>query len=360
MTFTLISRLASISTVLIMVYMLMNLVEQLEDSGAEVSVSRRPAGDFDALLKVNLDGVQQKFAVEVKSRPPYPNELETFFTMHDHLKRLAAPLLFAPAISEGLGKLLVEHGWSWADSRGNFELRGDGIRLRNRVPTTAPRSPKRSSLPHGSGALKIIRFLIRDRNEWGGLGPTELARIAGVKQPRASQVLKNLESQGLVERVREGWRANRKELLDAFMNQYRGPGGSESYFYSLDPPSDTAAHIVKSVDSSDVEIAISVDVGPDLIVPWRSPTLVIVYVEGVIDRNQLGLVPAHTQGDANVLVRIPDDTSLFRTSDLEAEWRGTPIPLADETQMLWDLHDLGGDDRIEAAGELRKWILQSL
>jgi hypothetical protein len=26
--------------------------------------------------------------------------------------------------------------------------------------------------------------------------------------------------------------------------------------------------------------------------------------------------------------------------------------------MLWDLHDLGGDDRLEAAGRLRQWFLR--
>jgi hypothetical protein len=33
------------------------------------------------------------------------------------------------------------------------------------------------------------------------------------------------------------------------------------------------------------------------------------------------------------------------------------IPLVDPVQQWWDLIDLGGDDRLEAAGRLRRAIL---
>lgn len=338
----------------------MTLVEQLEHAGAEASVDRRPSGDFDALLRVDVDGVPATFAVEIRSRPPYPNELDVFLVMHDHLERSGTPLLFAPAISEGLGRRLVEHGWSWADSRGNFELRASGIRLSNRNKSKAPVQGGRSGLPQGPGALKIIRFLVGDRNEWGGFGPTHLANIGDVSQPRASQVLSALASNGLVERVAEGWRANREALLDAFVSQYKGPGGAEFHFYSLDPPSDTAARIVQRLASTASKVAVSADVGPDLITPWRSPSVVIVYVDDIAITSQLDLVTAKSRSDANVFLRVPDDTSVFPLHESVAKWKGAEVPLADGTQMLWDMHDLGGDDRLEAAEQLRKWVLRSL
>ena len=43
---------------------------------------------------------------------------------------------------------------------------------------------------------------------------------------------------------------------------------------------------------------------------------------------------------------------------LAADVRGVEVGLADATQMIWDLHDLGGADRIEAAGKLREWLLK--
>lgn len=345
---------------LIVVPMLMSLVEQLQMAGAEVSVTRRPAGDFDALIKVDKDDLHGTFAVEIRSRPPYPNELDVFLAMHKHLESFGVPLLFAPSISEGLGQRLIEHGWSWADSRGYFELRAPGIWLRNRAPARAPVKARRSSLPHGPGALTIIRFLINDRNEWGGFGPTHLANVAQVSQPRASQVLSALASSGLVERVAEGWRADREALLDAFVSQYRGPRGTEVPLYSLDPPSDTATRIIESLEPTNTKVAVSADVGPDLIAPWRSPNVVIVYVDDIGHQDELGLVHAKSRADANVLLRVPDDPSVFPLHELAADMKGTPIPLADGTQMLWDLHDLGSDDRLEAAEQLRKWLLRSL
>jgi hypothetical protein len=337
--------------------MLIDLVRWLEEAGAEASVARRPAGDFDAILKVNLDGVRQQFAVEVKSRAPYPNELDIFLAMHSTIAQFGVPLLFAPSISEGVGKRLIARGWSWADSRGNLELRAPGIRLRQRVSSRRPVRPGRALLPQGPGSLAIIRFLIRQSNEWATFGPTELANVGRVKQPRASQVLSRLHQAGLVERVREGWRADREALLDAFLNEYRGPGGTELYFYSLDAAPKAAVEVVNTLVSEDSRIAVSADVGPDLIAPWRSPSVAIIYVDDAIDTSDVGLVSAAGRDDANVILRVPEDTSVFRSDALQADMNGTPLPLADETQMIWDLHDLGGDDRVEAAGELKKWLL---
>lgn len=338
--------------------MLMELINHLEEAGVEASATRRSAGDFDAILEVDVDGVRQRFAVEVKSRAPYPNELDRFLAMHDQISEFGAPLLLTSSITEGVSKRLIERGWSWADSRGNLELRAGGIRLKHRVSSRPPVRPGRPLLPQGPGSLAIIRFLIRQPNERTTYGPTQLANVAAVKQPRASQVLSRLHSAGLVERVKEGWRADREALLDAFLNEYRGPGGSEFYFYSLDATSKAALNFANALASQNSsKFAASADVGPDLIAPWRSPSVAIIYVD-VMESMDIDLVAAKGRDDANVILRVPDDTSVFGFDALEGKVNGLPLPLADETQMIWDLHDLGGDDRVEAAGELKKWLLR--
>jgi hypothetical protein len=40
--------------------------------------------------------------------------------------------------------------------------------------------------------------------------------------------------------------------------------------------------------------------------------------------------------------------------------RGSDVPLADPIQRIWDLRDLVGADRIDAAGRLRQWLLDPL
>jgi hypothetical protein len=52
---------------------------------------------------------------------------------------------------------------------------------------------------------------------------------------------------------------------------------------------------------------------------------------------------------------MPADHSAFPAGELEGEFKGTRIPLADPVQMIWDLHDLGSADCAEAAGKLWQW-----
>jgi hypothetical protein len=151
--------------------------------------------------------------------------------------------------------------------------------------------------------------------------------------------------------------SDRGALLDAFMEQYRGPGGDELFLYSLDPPTAAALRVVEAFRSHASRVAVSADVGSDLVAPWRSPTIAIIYFEHPVDTRDIDIVAAHSQDDANVILRFPDDTSVFRYPSQDAIASGDRLPLADETQMLWDLHNLGGDDRLEAADLLRQSLL---
>jgi hypothetical protein len=103
----------------------------------------------------------------------------------------------------------------------------------------------------------------------------------------------------------------------------------------------------------------SADVGPDLVAPFRAPTILVVYARGPVDLDLSGLVAAGGRGDSNVVVRSPSDSSVFGSDDLTtiSLIDETPVRLADPTQMIWDLGQLGGEDRMEAAEVLRKWLL---
>src|SRR5680860_122066 len=324
--------------------MLMKASRDLQAAGVEVVRLDSPP-ECDALIQIHVDSTKYRFAVEQRRRAPYPSEISSFLDQHEQLDRFGTPMLLAPYISEGIGRALIENAWSWADEVGNFELRAKGLRLRQRV-SASPTKPATRTLPQGGGALTIIRFLISQSDPATTFGPTELASIARVSQPRASQVLARLRQAGFAERALDGWRtSDREALLDAFLHEYRGPSGSETSYYSLDPPQQTAVDIAATMDSTQARIAISADVGPDLVAPWRSPSHLILYVDRPIDPTDLDLVEAEGRADASLLLRIPDDMSVFRFLPLEVDVRGTSLPLADEAQMIWDLHDLGGDDR---------------
>jgi hypothetical protein len=314
-----------------------------------------PAVRHDAILVVRQAGDEHRFGVQRRERSPYPNEIPSLTEVASGTPDLPRPLLSAPYVSEGTADPLRTAGWSWADDVGNLELRSGGLHISRRVADRPPRKVRSRHLPLRGGGLAIARFLITQGGEDLTWGPSHLAGAAGVSQPRASQVLADLEADRLVERVGRGeWRADREALLDAFMAVYPGPGGTELPAYSLDAPLETAVRLSASVPS---DVAVSADVGPDLRVPVRRPTMLIVYCPTPLDLDTIGLTTAPTRSEANVLVRTPADSSVFGVHKTVVDVDDQEVALADPTQLLWDLEQLGGRDRHEAAGELRSWLL---
>ena len=341
--------------------MLMEAARWLRDSGLTVE-DLTPAdvtdAGVDAMLEVETDGRTARFAVQAKSRAPYPHELDRLKQSWPGLAARGNPLIVAPYISEPLGSILTRDGWSWADTQGNFDLRAPGLLLRQRR-TSSPAAPKRKTLPRGSGSFAVIRALVGlSGGEDEESGATALAAQAGVSQPRASQILHQLHELELVDRSGHGhWDRRREALLDRFLAEYPGPGGSEQYYYSLDPPVDVAVRAGRASTQSRPIVA-SADVGPDLILAWRRPSQVILYAKHAIDPSSLGLTQAQGRHDANVIMRTPQDRSVFPAPALVAQVQGSDVSLADPLQQIWDLLDLGGADRIEAAGRLRQWLLE--
>jgi hypothetical protein len=345
---------------------IMALEMALRQAGVSVrtlaTASRREAITPDQV--VEIDGV--RFAIERRGRLPYPNELRRLDDLQARLRQVGVPLMVVPFVPITAEETLRAAGWSWSDDVGNFDLRAPGMLLRQRVSTEPLAATTASKLPQGSGSLAIIRALIGfsdDETEEPGVG--SLAAQARVSQPRASQVLNQLHELELVRRMGRGrWKPDRPALLDRFLADYRGPGGTENHWYSLEPLGAVAAqltalprHASRAGSGSEALVA-SADVGPDLIAAWRRPTALVVYVRGYMpDLRTTGLVPAQGRDDANVIVRFPRDTSMFPTPGLAGTLRGVEVQLADPTQMMWDLHHLGGQDRIEAAESLREWLL---
>lgn len=335
------------------------LVESLRSAGVDAQLDRQTAPDagLDAALTLRRGDDRSVFAVEERRRAPYPNEIAGLEAKLASLRDIGHPLLVAPFVSDSLGETLTAAGWSWADEAGNFDLRAPGLLLRQRATSQRPR-PTSATLPQGSGGTAIIRALIRfgEREEAAG-GASALAQLADVTQPRASQVLGRLADLGLVTKTGRGrWRPDRATLLDRFLAEYPGPGGSQQFLYSLDTPNEVAVALASHATMRDA-IGVSADVGPDLVTAWRKPSVLIVYAKDGLDVDGVDVVSAQGADDANVIVRYPVDSSVFAAPRLSTAFRGVDVPLADPSQMLWDLQDLGGTDRWEAAGRLRKWLL---
>ncbi|MCU1453789.1 MAG: hypothetical protein JWN46_1935 [Acidimicrobiales bacterium] len=184
-----------------------------------------------------------------------------------------------------------------------------------------------------------------------------MASAVGVSQPRASQVIKQLAELDAVRATPAGFVGRRARLLDLYLDRAR-PSTVEpdSYWYTTRSIVEQARRIVDQAAREQAQVAFSADLGPDLLVPWRHPTVVVVYADRHLGLDAAGLVRAEGSADASTIVRRTNDRTLLVPAPA---WPRAVdgIPLVDPVQQWWDLIDLGGDDRREAAGRLRRAIL---
>jgi DNA-binding transcriptional ArsR family regulator len=219
-------------------------------------------------------------------------------------------------------------------------------------------SASSSSLPvrkWGPGTAAIARALIAAK---APMTQVALARAVGVSQPRASQVLKQLTDAHAVSAVPRGYRGRPARLLELYRDRARPHlAEPETYWYSTRPLTEQAHRITDIARDARVALAFSADLGPDLLAPWRHPTLTIVYANNVLPLESAGLVPAEGQADASIVWRWTSDTTLLVAPE---PWPRVvdDVPLADPVQQWWDLHDLGGEDRLEASDRLRRAIIE--
>lgn len=348
---TYISLLIIITSDLIMHQKLM-IAELLREFASE----RIPAKKAKAGLRIGEGKYSQPFAVLEKDRAPRPSEVETLDVAKEDLARNGYPLLVARYVAKGAGITLTERGWSWADTCGNWDIRAPGLRLQRRIVSEPPATPNRPDLPGSGRGLALVRWLVHLPND--GVSATNLAAHAGVSQPRASQVLKRLVDLELVEHPsRFEWTVHRERVLERFLDDYRGPQATAQFYYSLKSPNEAAAELFASLGKMDGAF-VSGDVAADLLAPHKSPERLLVYQMAPWKALPKGWVEAAGPEDSNITVANPRDDSVA-TVVLEREFKGQTIKLADPTQVLWDLQQAGGDDRLDAAEKLKTWILEN-
>jgi hypothetical protein len=207
----------------------------------------------------------------------------------------------------------------------------------------------------GPGNLSIIRTVLRRsaRREWL---TGELATDAGTSPVVVNQTMRRLAALGLCSHAARGtWLVDAAALLDRLMDDYPGPQGTERYFYGDVDLRWLAAGLTAAYR---VSVAVSADVGPDLLAPWRVPTTLIVYCRQTVKMpTEVGLVAVPAIGAANIVQIFPKDQTVFpRTGLLVPTSDRGDVQLADPVQMVWDLGRLGGEDREYAAHEMRQWL----
>lgn len=207
----------------------------------------------------------------------------------------------------------------------------------------------------GAGTSAVTRLLVASDRPLTGVA---IASLVGVTQPRVSQVLKLLTKLGAVDTTPDGYLGDPGRLLDLYGERARPHlVEPETYWYSTRPLAEQARRVLALATDRRIAIAFSSDLAADLVAPWRHPTVAIAYVNAPLPVEDAGLVPAEGRADASLIVRWTDDPGLLSPAP---PWRGEAegFPIADPCQQWWDLLDLGGEDRAEAADRLRQAILE--
>lgn len=215
---------------------------------------------------------------------------------------------------------------------------------------TATDQRTRSVRSWGAGTSAVVRLLIALDEPINGVA---IAREVGVSQPRVSQVLAQLRTEGAVVAPPHGYLGDAARLLDLYLPHAKPYlVEPESYWYSTRTLMDQARRVLTVAESSQVRIAFFADLGPDLLAPWRHPTLSIVYADGRLPLEHAGMVPAEGLADASLVLRITRKTASLAATP---PWCGAAdgLPMADPTQQWQDLKHFGGEDRDEAADRLR-------
>lgn len=179
-----------------------------------------------------------------------------------------------------------------------------------------------------------------------------LADSAAISQPAVAKHLKNLTQ--WVHRVQGGWEVrDRRSMMLQWLEDYPGPRGASTYWYSLDPPSDQARKAASFAAFMDAEPLVSGDMAADAYAPWRLPDNVQIYVRQAVDLTDAGFTPA-SRDEATLTLTIPQDPTLWATADSSEHAGG--LPLADPLVVLQDLIRGEAVDSPDAVAHFQEFI----
>lgn len=297
--------------------------------------------------------------VKIWKRPPRPSEVRR--VIDDGAHESTPILLVANTLSPEVRRILAGAGVSHVTSR-HLELFFDTDHIFFSLDeATAPErgTPRTEAtwLPwRGRSAFQVVRRIIQR-----GLHQPQqqLARDAGVSQPRVSQVVAALDGLDLVD-LDNRVVTDLEALLDAWLTRYPGPGGIETRWFAPELPRAVAAAI-EHADRKDVEVLLSGEVAADQLAPLALPTTAVMYASDVLDLTPAGLVRTPDPETAVLTVIAAKDPTVgppMDTEPTEATVAGTTCRLADHLQVLWDVNRSTSIDAPQQTAHLRHRLLE--
>lgn len=249
--------------------------------GASASASPHADRHDDGVLVVAIDGREFSLVLEVK-KAVYPRDVRQVLAQ---MKSESVPaenrlaLLVAESISPGAKELLREEGIGYWDSGGSLFLIATGIYILIERP--APKSLKRTMRTLFSGRrAQAILAILSARGKW--VGVAEIARVSGVSRPTVSQVMTELERQGLMDSRGAGPAKERRvsspgELLDTWVDELPtlGKANARRFFVPGVKADRLAQRVGRQLEASGVTYALTGQAAAQRYAPFLSNVSVV-------------------------------------------------------------------------------------
>ena len=351
------------------------VLQLLVEAGVSVSAEQsRGRGDHGVDLVLAPPGRDDRYSFQIKT-----------FTQPVSPKMVAGLVAHRPPTAGGL---LVVAASASTDVRDRAVELGVSLIALNRERALGPNGhlvlgpgdvlplgqmsppPPAASRRRSWGTSLVVHALLLHSGRTQG----EVAALAGVSQPRVSQIFKELTAKQLIEPGHrshaKGWRIqNWDGLLDHWLTLYPGPGGVTTFWYGLDTPSQQARAVIdhlaatertSAANSKETNVLVSGDVAADVLAPGARPQRAIVYARRGTDLTDLGMTPS-PEAQATMLLVVPEDPGVWAMAR-HAWWRtdSSGFPAADPLQVLWDLRNSPGPDANQAAAHFTGWLRHEL
>lgn len=201
------------------------------------------------------------------------------------------------------------------------------------------------------GRFATARELIRHRGT--AMTQSAISTATGVTQAAVSKALHVLRSGNLFPvdpRITDGPNSLRR-LIDYAIDEYPGPAGITSHWYSLDTPRETANELRHVL--AEAGALLGGDLAADEYAPWKMTSRLAIYSPVGIDFASLGLAEA-SRNDANIVCRIPADFTIFNTA---RSWSRDGRPeFTDPIITAWELTQSRDSDSDQAIDQLRRFL----
>lgn len=264
-------------------------------------------------------------------------------------------LLVVPFMRELGRKRCQEAGISWLDLSGNADIAGPGIRVHVEGRPNRFRKPGRPTNVFAPKSSRVVRVLLY--HQGSPFIQRELSEMTDLGEGYVSRIVRALENQELVERLKHGaFRAkDPKLLLDAWMESYdfsrhtlvRGhiPARSGSTLLQ---------DVVESLSREGIKHAATGLGAAWLCTHFAAFRTVTFFIQEPIDTRTLSILDfSETDTGPNTWLVIPNDESVFwKAKEIEGVRCVHPI------QVYLDLK--GHHERAEEAmTEMRRLILET-